>query len=148
MPLQIEDAEDGHQRDQGGAEGAGTAGVGAAHDPDADADDDEGEQRADGGEVAGHGAGDEGGEGADEDEEEHVGLVGRAEVGVEVGEELGQQAVLRHGVEDAALAEQHDEDDGGEAGENGDGDHGAEPLVTRACTSGWRRRRRLPCRRS
>ena len=45
-----------------------------------------------------------------------------AEARVNIAEELArQQAVVGHGVEDATLAEQHDEHDTGEAGDGADG---------------------------
>ena len=42
-------------------------------------------------------------------------------------DQLPQQAVVRHGVEDARLAEQHDQHDGAESGEGAGGDDVAAP---------------------
>ena len=47
---------------------------------------------------------------------------------MDVGEGLaGQKAVVGHGVEDAGLAEQHDQHDAGETGQRAQGDDVAGP---------------------
>ena len=48
-----------------------------------------------------------------DDHKEDIGTGGRVIAGVEVGEEGRKQAVATHGIEDAALPHQHDEDDTG-----------------------------------
>src|SRR5262249_54262899 len=114
----------GHQRRTVRPRGIG---AGLAHDDDADADDDEGEQGADTGHVTQLGDGQEAGQQRAEDHEDHVAAPGRLELGVNIGEDLGQEAVARHGEEDARLAEQHDQDHAGIAGDDADHDAALQP---------------------
>src|SRR5690348_5495434 len=115
-----EHAHDGHEWNPWRAEGTLEVGLLFAEDPDAGADDGEGEKRADAGEFAERGDGQSGGQERDDDANEHGGNVRRAEARMNFAGPFAEQAVVGHGEEDARLAKEHDEHGGAESADGAD----------------------------
>src|SRR5262245_35633497 len=81
-----------------------------AQDPYTGANQNEGKQRSNAGHLAHDAVRQEGREQRGENEEQHVRFPRRLVFRVHLGEDLGHQAVFAHGIEDARLTEQHDQD--------------------------------------
>ncbi len=122
-----EDAQQGNQRDERRLEGPVHVGVANTENPDACGNDGEGEEGADIDQFSQLVDGQEGRHDGGESTEGDGGNPGGAEFGMDGGGPLGQEAILGHGVEDAGLAEEHDEHDGGEAEDSADFDKDGAP---------------------
>ena len=128
-----EDAQDRDDRDPRAAEGPVGVGVLLAHDEHGRADDHEGEERADVGQVEQRVERQEAREQDHEEADQDRRLPRGPELRVHVGEErLGDQTVARHGQEHPRAGEHHDEEHRRDAGDTGRGDEPlgpAEPLL-------------------
>ena len=123
-----DDAERRDYRAKGNAEAAAAMRLADAQDDDSGGDQDEGEEGADVGEV-GQGADVEeaGGNGYNE-AGNPGGKSGGAEDGMDIAEDLGQQAVAGHGEPDPRLAELVDQDGGEHAHDGAHQNHKANPV--------------------
>src|SRR5664280_33624 len=88
-----------------------------AQDYDAGANDDEGQQGPDAHERSEIADGDSSAEEGDADSDNDGGDPRGAELGMDFTGPLPQETVVRHGVKDSRLAEEHDQHDGAESGE-------------------------------
>ena len=121
-------AERGDHGPAGDDETAAAFRLANAQDNDADRDQDEGEECADVGKV-GEGADvEKAGRNGDQDARDPGGKRRRAEERMDVGEDLGQQAVAGHGEPDARLADLVDENRRDHAHEGAQQDHQANPI--------------------
>ena len=124
--------DDGDQRKprhEGHFEDALAIGLGAAQDDHAERDQHEGEERADVGEIGGIRRGHEPGRNPDGETRNPRGPVRSLELGMNFGEELGEEAVAGHGVPDARLAILKYQQRRDHARESADDDDGARPAA-------------------
>ncbi|RUP45931.1 hypothetical protein BC936DRAFT_147552 [Jimgerdemannia flammicorona] len=124
---------DGHPEEAGSGDLEWTRDIRAreSEDENADVDEEEGEEGADGGHVPKQVDGQQGAKEGCDNSRDDGGDVGGLEAWVELGKDGGQETVLRHGVEDAGLAEEKNEHNGCQTGEGTEGDDDEQPLLSR-----------------
>ena len=123
------DPEDRDNRQRRHPKSAGEVRTSNPQNPDAGANQHEGEERSDAGHLTDDILRNEGRKNAREDKEQPVRFVGRPEARVDLGKNLRHKAVLAHGIENARLTEQHDQNHRGKAGQNCDRHGLREPFV-------------------
>src|SRR5579884_1789118 len=110
------------QRDEWDFEAAGTVGIGAAEETDAEGNENEGEESADVGEVGGVSDVDDAGGNSNGEAGDPGGPVWSLKFRVDLGKELGEKAITGHRVPDAGLSVLEDEDGRDHAHERADDD--------------------------